>query len=151
MYPSKLAINIVVASVLVLSGCESTREQQGNVIGAIAGGVLGSKIGKGTGSVAATIAGTLIGGYIGGNIGRQMDDSDRYRAGQALESTPTNQSSSWRNPDTGSAYEVTPTRTYYSNDRPCREYTTEAWIDGKRETVYGTACRQSDGSWLASN
>ncbi|MCB1792421.1 MAG: glycine zipper 2TM domain-containing protein [Gammaproteobacteria bacterium] len=151
MHPSRLAVSFVAMSVLVLGGCGSTREQQGNVIGAIAGGVLGSQVGGGSGRVAATIAGTLIGGYIGGNIGRQMDDGDRYRAGQALESTPTNESSSWRNPDTGSSYSVTPTRTYYDESRPCREYTTEAWIDGRRETVYGRACRQADGSWLASN
>jgi surface antigen len=80
-----------------------------------------------------------------------MDDSDRYRAGQALESTPSQQTSSWENPDTGNRYEVTPTRTYYDDTRPCREYTTEAWIDGRRETVRGTACRLDDGTWQASN
>lgn len=65
--------------------------------------------------------------------------------------TPTHQSSSWQNPDTGYRYAVTPTRTYAEDARPCREYTTEAWINGRRETVYGTACRQADGTWQASN
>jgi surface antigen len=151
MQLSKTAIAIVAASTLVLGGCQTTREQQGNWIGAIAGGVLGSKVGGGSGRVAATIAGTLLGGYIGGRIGRNMDDSDRYQAGEVLESTPSNQSSSWSNPDTGNTYSVTPTRTYYDSSRPCREYTTEAWIDGRKETIYGTACRQSDGTWMASN
>ncbi|MCB1802921.1 MAG: glycine zipper 2TM domain-containing protein [Gammaproteobacteria bacterium] len=151
MHPNKLAIVLVAASTLVLSGCQTTKEQQGNLIGAIAGGVLGSKVGGGSGRIAATIAGTLLGGYIGGNIGRQMDDGDRYRAGEALEATPTYQSSSWQNPDNGNSYSVTPTRTYYDGSRPCREYTTEAWIDGRRETVTGNACRQSDGTWMASN
>ncbi|MDJ0740257.1 MAG: RT0821/Lpp0805 family surface protein [Gammaproteobacteria bacterium] len=151
MQLNKPAIAAVAAAALVLGGCQTTREQQGNVIGAIAGGVLGAQVGSGSGRTAATIAGTLLGGYLGGRIGRQMDDSDRYRAGEVLESTPTNQSSSWSNPDTGTSYSVTPTRTYYDDARPCREYTTEAWIDGRRETVVGNACRQSDGSWLASN
>lgn len=150
MQLSKIAI-VPVAAILVLGGCQTTREQQGTFIGAIAGGVLGSNVGGGRGRTVATIAGTLLGGYLGGSIGRQMDDSDRYRAGEALESTPSYESTSWKNPDTGSSYSVTPTRTYYDSDRPCREYTTEAWIDGKRETVYGRACRQSDGSWMASN
>ena len=141
----------IVGGALALGGCDSTNEQQGQVIGAIAGGLLGNQVGGGSGRTAATIAGTILGGFVGGNIGRQMDDGDRYRAGQALESTPTNQSTSWENPDTGASYAVTPTRTYYSDSRPCREYTTEAWIDGQRETVYGTACRQSDGSWQATN
>ena len=142
---------LVAASALALGGCQTTREQQGQVIGAIAGGLLGNQVGSGSGRTAATIAGTILGGYLGGNIGRQMDDGDRYRAGQALESTPSNYSTSWENPDTGNRYSVTPTSTYYSDSRPCREYTTEAWIDGQRETLYGTACRQSDGSWQASN
>ena len=136
---------------LLISGCQPTREQQGQVIGAIAGGVLGNQVGRGSGRVAATIAGTMLGGYIGGSMGRLMDDGDRYRAGQALESMPTHQSTSWQNPDTGYRYELTPTRTYYAESRPCREYTTEAWIDGRRETVYGTACRQPDGTWRAAN
>ena len=61
-----------------------------------------------------------VGGFVGGNIGRQMDDGDRYRAGEALESTPTYQSSSWENPDTGNRYTVTPTRTYNDSGRACR-------------------------------
>lgn len=136
---------------LLAAGCQPTREQAGHMIGAVAGGVLGSKVGGGSGRVAATIAGSLIGGYLGGHIGRQMDDADRYRAGQALEHAPTDERSTWQNPDTGTSYAVTPTRTYYDDAQPCREYTTEAWIDDRRETVYGTACRQSDGSWRAAN
>ncbi len=149
---ARITLILLVAAIgLLLGGCQTTKEQQGQVIGAIAGGVLGSQIGGGSGKTAATIAGTLLGGFIGGNIGRQMDDGDRYRAGEALERTPTYESSSWQNPDTGNRYSVTPTRTYRDGTRPCREYTTEAWIDGRKETIYGTACRQPDGSWQASN
>ena len=146
-----MLLSLIAAVALLLGGCQTTKETQGQVIGAIAGGVLGSQIGGGSGRTAATIAGTLLGGFVGGNIGRQMDDGDRYRAGEALERTPTYQSTSWENPDTGNRYSVTPTRTYYDSDRPCREYTTEAWIGGREETVYGTACRQPDGSWQAVN
>ena len=31
--------------------------------------------------------------------------------------------------------------------RQCREYRTVATIDGRSERLYGTACRQPDGSW----
>ena len=34
-----------------------------------------------------------------------------------------------------------------SDSGPCREYTIDAIIGGKTEQIYGTACRQSDGSW----
>lgn len=29
----------------------------------------------------------------------------------------------------------------------CREYTKEMKVNGKRQTAYGTACRQPDGAW----
>ena len=32
-------------------------------------------------------------------------------------------------------------------DRQCREYNANAVIDGRRVPVYGTVCRQPDGSW----
>lgn len=141
----------MLAATVALSGCQTTQEQVGQVLGGVAGGVLGNRVGSGSGRVAATIAGTMLGGYLGGKLGQAMDDSDRYRAAQALEKSPTNSTVSWSNPDTGNDYAVTPTRTYYEDAQPCREYSTEAWIDGRRETVYGTACRGSDGSWQASN
>jgi len=147
----KVLITGLVASTLLLGACQTTQEDTGRVIGAIAGGVLGNKVGSGSGRVAATIAGTILGGYIGGGLGREMDENDRYRANQALEDAPTNQTTSWSNPDTGHDYAVTPTRTYYSDSRPCREYTTEAWIGGKKQTVYGTACRNDDGSWQVAD
>jgi surface antigen len=128
-----------------------TQENTGQVIGAVVGGAAASRVGQGSGKTAAIIAGTLVGAYLGGYIGRQMDENDRYRTYQTLEGNPTGQTSSWTNPDTGYQYEVTPTRTYSTGAGPCREYVTEAWIDGRREEVRGTACRQPDGSWRAAN
>jgi surface antigen len=138
-------------AMLLLAGCQTTQRDTGTVIGGIAGGLLGNQIGKGSGRTAAIIVGTIAGAYIGGNIGQQMDDNDRYRSQQAMEHNRLNETSSWRNPDTGHSYQVTPTRTYETASGPCREYTTDAVIDGRRETVYGTACRQPDGTWQASN
>lgn len=146
-----LIVSGLIAASLILVGCNATKEEQGRVIGAIAGGALGTQVGGGSGRAVATIAGTILGGYIGGNLGKTMDENDRYRANSALESTPTHSTSRWQNPDSGNEYAVTPTRTYYEDTQPCREYTTEAWIDGRKQTIYGTACRQADGSWMASN
>jgi len=142
---------LALAAVLGLSACNPTRENTGQVLGGVAGGVLGSRFGQGSGKVAAVVAGTLIGAYIGGRIGREMDENDRYRANQALERAPTNETVRWHNPDTGYEYEVTPTRTYETASGPCREYVTKAYIGGKKEEVYGTACRQPDGSWKTVN
>jgi surface antigen len=152
----KKIIYLLITSVLAfsMSACETSpnSEDTGQVIGGVIGGVLGSQVGKGSGRTAATIAGVMIGAYIGGRVGKSMDEKDRYRANEALESNPSNQPSAWTNPDTGNEYTVTPTNTYTaSSGEPCREYTTEAVIDGRKEIVTGTACRQPDGTWRASN
>ncbi len=117
------------------------------VIGGIVGGVVGSQVGGGRGRTAATIVGTIAGAAIGGSIGRSMDETDRLKAAHTLETVRTGVSSEWKNPDTGNEYRVTPTRTYETTEGPCREYTMDARVGGKPETVYGTACRQPDGSW----
>jgi surface antigen len=76
-----------------------------------------------------------------------MDRVDQACIGQALEQAPAGQSVAWTNPD-GGQYRVTPVRTYEAGDgRYCREYQTSAIIGGRKEKVYGTACRQPDGSW----
>jgi surface antigen len=77
-----------------------------------------------------------------------MDEIDQNCTGQTLEYAPDHASVSWRDPDSGNAYKVTPLRTYPApGSRYCREYQTDAIIGGRRQQVYGTACRQPDGSW----
>jgi surface antigen len=145
----KYLLTPLLALALVLPGCatQGPREESGMVIGGMLGGLLGAQVGDHHHRPVAIIAGTLIGASIGGSIGYYMDETDRLRAGETLETVRTGVSSSWRNPDTGSQYQFTPTRTYETSHGPCREYTMKAFIGGKREEVYGTACRQPDGSW----
>lgn len=141
--------------ILSLSGCATDpgrdQEQAGMVIGGILGGVLGAQVGKGHGRTVAIIAGSLIGASIGGSVGRSMDTTDRLKTAQTLESVRTGVPSSWQNPDSGHQYTVVPTRTYEAASGPCREYIVDAVIGGKKEKVYGSACRQADGSWKVQN
>jgi len=143
------------AAALLLGGCETPpghqKEQAGSVVGAVVGGVLGSQIGHGGGRAAAAIAGTLVGGLIGGSVGRSMDDTDRLRTAQVLESGYSGVPGAWRNPDTGYQYSVVPQPAYQTAQGPCREYTVDSVIGGRMEKVHGTACRQADGSWRAVN
>jgi surface antigen len=148
---SKIGIaTLLVASV---AGCvvPATQEQSGAVIGGVVGGAIGSQFGRGDGRIAATIIGALVGASIGGSIGRSMDDNDRMRIAQALESQPINAPTRWVNPDNRNVYTVVPIRTYDSGTGPCREYTMDAVIGGRAERVVGTACRQADGSWRNIN
>ncbi|WP_018863668.1 MULTISPECIES: RT0821/Lpp0805 family surface protein [Thioalkalivibrio] len=145
----KTTYTILAAGALALSGCAhyGGQEQAGMVIGGALGGLLGAEVGAGRGRTAAIIAGTLAGAAIGGAVGRSMDDVDRMKTAQTLETVRTGVPAQWVNPDTGHQYAVTPTRTFDTATGPCREYTIDATIGGQREQVYGTACRQPDGSW----
>jgi surface antigen len=150
MTPTRVAL--VLTAALGLAACENppTKEQKGGVAGAVVGGVVGSTIGGGTGRTVAIVAGTVAGALIGGHIGQKMDEADRLKAAQALENTPTGQPTSWKNPDSGDQYTMTPTRTYESSGGPCRDFTVNATVDGKPEKVQGSACRQADGSWKSN-
>jgi surface antigen len=117
------------------------------IIGGILGGVLGHQVGSGSGRTAATVLGAMIGTTIGGNVGRSMDRTDRVKVSHALENVRTGVETNWRNPDTGYQYRVVPTRTFEQPEGPCREYILNATIGGNKEQVFGTACRQADGSW----
>ena len=151
----KPVIKIVVSTLFAasLAGCAVpvTQEQSGMVVGGLVGGAVGSQFGRGDGRTAATIIGALVGASIGGSIGRSMDDHDRMRIAQALESQPLNAPTRWVNPDNRNVYTVVPIRTYNSAAGPCREYTMDAVIGGRSERVVGTACRQADGSWRNIN
>lgn len=147
---NKLLCGIVVAGLTVsLVGCDNMNKQQvGTLTGAAVGGLVGSQFGRGTGQVVAAVGGTILGGFIGGAIGQSMDRQDRMEMQMALERNRTGQASSWRNPDQHARYTVRPTKTYKrSSGQYCREYTTTAMIAGKQQQMYGTACRQPDGSW----
>jgi len=68
------------------------------------------------------------------------------RHNSALETNQVGQTSTWDDPD-GKRHSVTPTKTYYENEAPCRDFRQTVEIDGQTELMEGTACRQSNGTW----
>ena len=140
-------IAVAALSSALVAGCALNREQTGTVLGGAVGTAAGSAVGKGGGRTVAIILGALVGSAVGASIGRSMDEQDRIRTAQVMEYNPTGTTSTWTNPDTNSTYAVTPTNTYESAQGPCREFTMKADVGGKPSDVYGTACRQPDGSW----
>jgi outer membrane protein OmpA-like peptidoglycan-associated protein len=69
-----VAIILVAAMLLVVTGCNTSRRNKGAVIGAAAGGLAGGAIGNSTGSTTrGVIIGAAVGGIAGGIIGHQMD------------------------------------------------------------------------------
>ncbi|MCK4743254.1 MAG: glycine zipper 2TM domain-containing protein [Sulfuriflexus sp.] len=129
-----------------------TNSDIGTVVGGVIGGILGSKIGKGSGKTLATIAGVIVGANIGGSIGSSMDEADRYCAGQAFVHAKDNQAVAWTNPDTRQQYTMTPQRSYTrDNGRSCRDYTSSVLVNGQRDEVTGTACKDGNGNWQIIN
>ena len=138
-------ILMLALSLLVLGGC-ATQQQNGTIIGGITGALIGSVIGDGSGQNVAIAAGAIAGSLIGSSIGQRFDAQDQSRIAYSME---RNQRSSWTNSTTGHRYTVMPSPTFApsSSNQPCREFTVDTEIGNRTESVYGTACRQDDGSW----
>jgi len=142
------AIIALVASISLVGCAEMTKQDVGAVSGGVIGGLVGSQFGGGNGKLVAVGAGALAGALIGGAIGKNMDDTDKMRMNQALESNSVGQPAYWQNQKTGTHYTVVPTRNVtVDGNQYCREYRSTANVAGKKQQIYGTACRQPDGSW----
>jgi len=139
-------ILIILALVVLCSSCLTTKGQQGAAGGAAGGAILGQLIGRDTES---TLIGAALGGLVGYIIGNEMDKYDREQLSRTYESTPSNEKTSWVNPDTGNEYAVTPQPAYQdpTYDRVCRKAEIEAVIDGKKEITEAIACREN-GRWV---
>ncbi len=131
----------------VASCADSTASKgsQGAVGGAVGGALIGQAIGK---STEATLIGAVVGTMLGYIVGNEMDKFDRYQLNEAYEQGVSGKSVGWVNPDTGNSYKVVPQPAYSSNGRVCRQAEVLATIDGRAETTYATACRNSRGQWV---
>lgn len=142
--PSLVAL--LAGALLVLATSCATRQETGALTGAAAGGALGGAVTDG--NAAGMLVGAVLGAVVGSEIGAELDRRDRIRAAQVLEYNATNEPTHWVNPDSGYEYTMTPVETYRQPDgTPCREFRMLADVRGRAENVYGTACRQPDGSW----
>jgi surface antigen len=129
-------------------GQGANNELFGTVIGAALGAVIGNSVSKGHGKGAIIVGGAVVGGIIGNQIGRSMDEADHHRTVVVLETSRTGHPVEGTNPDNGTRYTMTPTRTYRNAaGEDCREYTVWGWVDGYEEKLHGTACRSEDGAW----
>jgi len=138
---------------LNLAGCADMSKQDiGTLSGGAIGGLVGSQFGGGTGKLLAIGAGAVAGAVIGNAIGKNMDDTDRLKMNQAMEQNSLGQPAYWTNQKTDDSYTVVPTKNVSYDGNPyCREYRSTAIIAGKKQQIYGTACRQPDGTWQTVN
>ena len=139
------AVSYLISSCAGMQVGEGEKGQVGAIGGATAGAIIGQAIGHNT---EATLIGAAVGGLVGYIIGNEMDKYDRQQLNHVYERGVSNQTAAWVNPDTGNRYMVTPKSAYNPTpDKICRKAEVEAWIDGKRETTYTTACRDQHGNW----
>ena len=140
---------IALITSISLAGCaDMTKQDVGTVSGGVIGGLVGSQFGKGGGQLLAIGAGAVAGAVIGNAIGKNMDETDRLKMNQALDNNSVGQPAYWRNQKTGTSYTVVPTQNVtVDGNQYCREYRSTANVAGKKQQVYGTACRQPDGTW----
>jgi surface antigen len=81
-----------------------------------------------------------------------LTTDDRARAQRAavvsFESTPSGQTTIWRNPGNGHWGTLTPSRTFRdATGRYCRDYRQTVTIGGQEHQGNGSACREPDGIW----
>jgi surface antigen len=150
---------LILALGLSLGACAQEagpKETVGTLIGAGVGGLLGSTIGSGSGQLAAVAGGTLLGAFLGREIGASLDRADQAYADrtaqESLENSPSGQTSTWSNPDSGHSGTFTPQPAYpTASGEYCREYQQTVTVGGETQEAYGTACRQPDGTWKIVN
>lgn len=144
----------VLAAAVMAAGCADQgsdrgidKSEAGQILGGVAGAAAGSQVGGGSGQTVAMIAGALIGSVVGERIGARMEEDDLQQAGLALENNRTGETAEWENPDTGTAFAMTPIETYERDGRPCREFEFEVETERGSDTQKRTACRNSEGTW----
>ena len=148
----------VLLAVVVVAGCGPNgiaKEEAGALIGAGLGGLAGSFIGDGGGQLVAVGVGTMLGAILGSEVGKSLDRADRLALAQAqhdaLEYGESGTSTTWQNPDSGNSGEIVPQPAYQQADGTfCREFQQTIVVGAELQAAYGTACRQSDGSWKLS-
>lgn len=133
----------------VMQGGSPSKSDIGTAAGAIGGGIIGYQFGGGAGQALATVGGALLGGILGNTIGSSLDNADRSAYNSVSQhAMETGRAESWKNADSGNYGSIQPQKSYLNDaGQYCREYTQTIYVDGKRHTGHGVACRADDGVW----
>lgn len=130
--------------------CRTRPDPAGILAGGLIGGLIGNRASDGR--AGGTFAGIIIGAGIGGVLTRDLDCDDRsyaYRSYyDALNSGRVGRVYRWtnRNGRRRGEFRVR-SYTYDGDGFYCANYSQTVWVDGRRRTSSGVACRQPDGAW----
>lgn len=154
----KTILPLIAALTLLLSSCASDDgrtglgQAVGTIIGAAAGAFVGSQIGNGSGQAVAVAVGSVMGGFLGRELGRHLDEEDRRRIAEAESEAyeaPIGETVHWRNPDSGTKGNVTPTSEVVDHETEtlCRTLVHNVQTKSESRQDQRMVCRQQDGSW----
>jgi len=129
----------------------ATRGGHGLILGAVLAGLSGCASIGGGGDAGGDEPSRALGStdqLVPGYVGQQMTAPDRDRVRLALEQNGNYEPTAWQGGQRGTLFRVTPVRTFDgAGGSRCRDFDTQATIDGRHQKIRATACRQVDGSW----
>jgi len=144
-------------SLLLLAACTATTEggsagpapQPGGLGARATGGLLTTTEPAVPAATAPVrMEGRLLDGPYVVQLGKEDVERAQRAALTALESTPSGQTTIWRNPKNGHWGTLTPTRTYQdASERYCRDYRQTVTLGGQEHQGNGSACRERDQVW----
>lgn len=137
------------AAAALLAGCQSTKETSTEAP-SIFGGTINSQLTAGSNpKLAQSGTGTMVGAFIGKEAKIQPADQPLAEtAAKRAYAAPVGERMTWNNPQTGNSGTITSTREgYNSTGTYCREYQQTVTTGRQTELIYGTACKQADGTW----
>ena len=96
--------------------------------------------------------GRVAGRNVGGAAATFLTADDRSRLERAtqnaLETGQSGDPVQWLNPDTGNRGSIIPQPAFVMDGKSCREFQQTIIAGGATATGYGTACRNTGGTWL---
>ena len=120
----------------------------GLIVGATVGGAIGGKIAGHEDRVLGTALGAVVGALIGSKVGSALSENSRACIGETLQYAAANQTITWRDPDAGLDYALTPSNSVRNaQGETCRIYTIKAAMGTTTKTADGRACRYGDNAW----
>lgn len=145
----KKSLVMILTVVLVSSWNLEVKAQNNGVNGLLLGAGGGALIGQAIGrNSEATLIGTAVGGMLGYIVGNERDKHYVTQVYTTTYRQPRQRSNSvrWRE---NRRYDYSETVQAYVPEKVCRETEMLATINGRPETIFGTACLEN-GTWVTN-
>lgn len=146
-------------ALILLGGCETTKQDIGTVVGFVVGATVGAAIGTdlGIGDAAGTVVGGFAGSILGNSLGQKLDEADRLKAARATAASltmPKGETVEWESTkNKGVRGQATPvSNSVQRAGNICRNVKEIVVIDGEETSEMTEYCKSGDsGKWRLSS